>query len=45
VLPNAEFAYNNSVNRTIRMSLFEVVHEYQPRQFVDLIPMTPHHAS
>jgi len=26
VLPTAEFAYNSSVNRTIGMSLFEIVH-------------------
>ena len=26
VLPNAEFAYNSSVNRTIGMSPFEIVH-------------------
>ena len=38
-----EFAYNSSVNRTIGMSPFEVVHGYQPRQHIDLIPMTPHH--
>ena len=40
----AEFTYNSSVNRTIGMSPFEVVHEYQPRQLVNLISMTPHHA-
>ena len=43
VLPIAEFAYNSSVNRIIGMSPFEGVHGYQPRQHVDLIPMTPHH--
>ena len=25
------------------MSPFEVVHGYQPRQLIDLIPMVPHH--
>jgi len=44
VLPSVEFAYNNSVNRTTRMSSFEVVHDYQPRQPIDLILMTSHHA-
>jgi len=43
VLPTVEFAYNSSVSRTIGMSPFEVVHVFQPRQLVDLIPMTPHH--
>ena len=43
ILPTAEFAYNSSVNRTIGMSPFEVVHGYQPRQPIDLIPMAPHH--
>jgi len=43
VLPTAEFAYNSSVSRTIGMSPFEVVHGYQPRQPMDLIPMAPHH--
>ena len=42
-LPTVEFAYNNSVNRTIVMSPFEVVHGHQPRQPVDLIPMAFHH--
>jgi len=43
VLHAAEFAYNTSVNRTKRMSSFEVVHGYQPRQPIDLILMAPHH--
>jgi len=43
VLPTAEFAYNSSINRTIGMSLFEVVHGYQYRQPIDLILMAPHH--
>ena len=42
VLRTAEFAYNSSVNRTIGMSPFEVVHGYQPRQPIDL-PMAPNH--
>ena len=40
VLPTAEFAYNSSVNRTMGMSPFEVVHGYLP---IDLILMVPHH--
>ena len=43
VLPIAEFAYNSYINRSIRMSPFEVVYGYQPRQPIDLIPMAPHH--
>ena len=35
----AEFAYNSSVNRTISMSPFEVVHGYQPRQPIYLIEL------
>ena len=30
VLPQAEFAYNNSINQSIRMSPFEIVHGYKP---------------
>ena len=41
MLPTAEFAYNSSINRTIGMSPFEVVHDYQPKQIIDL--MLPHH--
>ena len=43
VLPTAEFAYNSFVNRTIRMSPFEVLHGYQSRQLINLIPIAPHH--
>ena len=43
MLPNAKFAYNSSVTRTVGMSPFEVVHGYQPKQPINLIPMTPHH--
>ena len=43
VLPTAEFAYNSSINRTIGISPFEVMHGYQPRQPIDLILMAPHH--
>ena len=42
ILPQAEFAYNNSVNRSIGMSPFEVVHGYKPRKPTDLIPLLQH---
>ena len=41
ILPIAQFAYNNSVNRTIGMSPFEVVHGYKARKPLDLFPMSP----
>jgi hypothetical protein len=42
ILPIAQFVYNNSVNRSIGMSPFEVVHGYKPRRPLDLLPMSPH---
>ena len=42
ILPVAQFAYNNSVNRSIGMSRFEVVHDYKPRRPLDLLPMSSH---
>ena len=42
LLSRAEFAYNSSVNRSIGMSPFEVVHRYQPRKSIDLIPLPMH---
>ena len=41
-LSTAEFAYNNSINRTIGMSPSEVVYGFKPRQPIDLIPMSQH---
>jgi hypothetical protein len=41
ILPIAQFAYNNSVNRTIGMSQFKVVHGYKARKPLDLLPMSP----
>ena len=35
----AEFAYNNSVNRSTRMSPFQVVTGLRPRLPVDLVPL------
>ena len=43
ILPQAEFAYNNSVNQSTGKSPFEIVHGYKPRKPTDLIPL-PHHA-
>ena len=43
VLPQAEFAYNNSVNWSTGKSPFEIVHGYKPTKPTDLIPL-PHHA-
>ena len=42
ILPIAEFACNSSVNMSIGMSLFEVVHVYKFRKPIDLISMTHH---
>ena len=42
ILPVAQLAYNNSVNRSIGASPFEVVHGYTPRKPLDLLPMSPH---
>ena len=43
LLSNIEFAYNSSVNKTVIMSPLELVHDYRPRQPIDLILMTHHH--
>ena len=42
ILPTAQLTYNNSVNRSIGTSPFEVVHGYAPRKPLDLLPMSPH---
>lgn len=39
VLPQAEFAYNNLVNRTTRKTPFEAAHGFKPRYVLDLIPL------
>ena len=39
-LPNAEFAYKSSCNRSKSMSLFEVVHSHKLRKRIDLIRIT-----
>ena len=42
ILPMAQLAYNNSINRSICASPFEVMHGYTPRKPLDLLPMSPH---
>lgn len=39
VLPTAEFAYNNSVNKSTGKSPFEIVHGVIPRLPIDLVPL------
>uniref|UniRef100_A0A2N9GJN6 Integrase catalytic domain-containing protein n=1 Tax=Fagus sylvatica TaxID=28930 RepID=A0A2N9GJN6_FAGSY len=41
ILPIAQFAYNNSVNRTIGMSPFKVMYGCKTRKPLDLLPMSP----
>ena len=41
-LPTTEFPYNSSVNMSIGISPFEVVHDYKPKKPMDLTPMTQH---
>jgi hypothetical protein len=40
ILPTTQFAYNSSINRSIGMSPFEVVHGYKSRKPLDLLPMS-----
>ena len=42
ILPIAQLAYISSVNRSIGVSPFEVVHGYTLRKPLDLLPMSPH---
>ena len=42
LLPRAEFAYNNSINRSTSKSPFKIVHGYKPRRPIDLIPLPSH---
>ena len=41
VLPRAQFAYNNLVNRSTGLSPYEVVYGHKLRAPIDLIPMSP----
>ena len=42
ILSIAEFAYNNSVNRSTGKSPFQIVNGYSPRTPIDLVPLPPH---
>jgi len=37
-----EFAYNNSINRTTSLNLFEIVTDFKPKKLIDLILMAHH---
>lgn len=39
VLPQAEFAYNNSVDRTTKRTPFEVAYGYKPQLVLDLVEL------
>ena len=39
VIPQAEFAYNNSVNRTIKKTPFEAAYGLKPKHVLDLVPL------
>jgi hypothetical protein len=41
-LPHIEFAYNRSVHSTMKVSPFQVVHGFNPRAPIDLLPL--HHS-
>ncbi|CAA2992118.1 disease resistance RPP13 1 [Olea europaea subsp. europaea] len=40
--PNVQIAYNNSVNRSLGLNPFEIVHSYKSRRPLDLIFISPH---
>ena len=42
ILPTTQFVYNSSVNRSISMNPFEVVHGYKLRKPLYLLPMSLH---
>ena len=42
ILSTAEFAYNNSGNRSTGKSLFQIVNGYSPYTPIDLVPLPPH---
>ena len=41
-MSTAEFAYNNSINRSTGKSHFQIVNGYSPRTPIYLIPLPPH---
>jgi hypothetical protein len=40
-LPHIQFAYNRSVQSTMKVSLFQVVYGFNPRASIDLLPLPP----
>jgi hypothetical protein len=40
-LPHIEFAYNRSVHSTTKLSLFQVVHDFNPHAPIDLLSLPP----
>jgi hypothetical protein len=40
-LPHIEFAYNRSVHSTTKVSLFQVVYDFNPRAAIDLLLLPP----
>lgn len=39
IISRAKFAYNNSVNRTIKKTLFEAAYRLEPQYVLDLVPL------
>ncbi|OMO99805.1 hypothetical protein CCACVL1_03618 [Corchorus capsularis] len=39
IIPQAEFAYNNSVNRSIKKTPFEAAYRLKPQHVLDLVPL------
>jgi hypothetical protein len=44
-LPHIEFAYNRSVQSTMKLSPFQVVYGFNPRAPIDLLPLLPSETS
>ena len=42
ILSTAEFAYNNSINRSTSKSPFQIANGYSPRTSIDFVPLPPH---
>jgi hypothetical protein len=40
-LPHVEFAYNRSVHCRMKLSLFQVVYDFNPHAPIDLLPLSP----
>nr|CAD1844162.1 unnamed protein product [Ananas comosus var. bracteatus] len=41
IIPQAEFAYNDSVNRTTKKTPFEAAYGLRPQHVLDLVPLPP----